>query len=124
MIKNYIKIAWRNLLNNKVFSIINIFGLALGLACSLLILLWVQSELSMDASNANTDRLYTLYRRSYSDHQVRGDYNTPGLLAAQIKKDLPDDVQYATSTSWTDWKTFQVGDKIIKQEGKFASDDF
>jgi len=114
MIKNYIKIAWRNLWNNKVFSIINIFGLALGLACSLLILLWVQSELSMDASNANTDRLYTLYRRSYSDHQVRGDYNTPGLLAAQIKKDLPDDVQYATSTSWTDWKTFQVCFFFIK----------
>jgi putative ABC transport system permease protein len=124
MIRNYIKIAWRNLWNNKVFSITNIFGLALGLACSLLILLWVQSELSMDASNANTDKLYTLYRRVYADHQVRADYNTPGVLSAQIKKDLPDDVQYATSMAWSDWKTFQVGDKIIKVEGTFASDDY
>jgi putative ABC transport system permease protein len=45
--------------------------------------------LSMDASNANTDKLYTLYRRVYADHQVRADYNTPGVLSAQIKKICP-----------------------------------
>ena len=44
MIKNYLKIAWRNLVRNKVFSTINILGLALGLACSLLIILWIQTS--------------------------------------------------------------------------------
>jgi len=45
MIKNYLLVAWRNLVRNKAFSSVNILGLALGLACSILILLWVHQEL-------------------------------------------------------------------------------
>lgn len=48
MIKNYIKIAWRNLLKNKAFSVINIFGLAVGMAGALLIALWLQNMMTMD----------------------------------------------------------------------------
>ena len=48
MLKNYIKIAFRNLIRKKAFSFINIFGLAIGMACTILILLWVQDELSYD----------------------------------------------------------------------------
>jgi hypothetical protein len=61
MIRNYLTIAFRNLLRNKVFSFINIFGLALGLACSMLILLWVQNELTWDRFHPNIDQLYRVY---------------------------------------------------------------
>ena len=78
MIKNYFKIAWRNLVKNKVHSFINIAGLSVGLACSLLILLWVQNELSVDAFHKNGSRLYKVYEREYYKDHVDGNYDTPG----------------------------------------------
>jgi len=70
MIKNYLKIAWRNLLRNKAFSIINISGLALGIACSLLIILWVQDERSVDSFHVRNSRLYNVYERQYNDGKI------------------------------------------------------
>ena len=58
MIKNYLKIAWRNLLKHKSFSFINILGLAIGIACTGLIFLWVEDELGFDSVNVKRDRLY------------------------------------------------------------------
>src|ERR1700754_5004503 len=95
MIKNYLKIAWRNLFRNKFFSTINILGLALGLACSLLILLWVQSELDMNAFHKNKATLYMVYERQYYDHKTFGQYNTPGVLANELKKQIPE-IEYAS----------------------------
>lgn len=60
MIQNYIKIAWRNLKRNKLFSFINIFGLSVGLACCMLILLYTKDEISFDQFHENKDRLYQL----------------------------------------------------------------
>ncbi len=60
MLKNYLKIAIRNLLKNKGYSLINIFGLAIGMTCCVLILLFVQDELSYDAFHTKRDRLYRL----------------------------------------------------------------
>src|SRR5215510_11952842 len=58
MLKNYFKIAWRNLLKNKTFSLINISGLAIGLSCFLVIALYVIDELSYDRFHAKADRIY------------------------------------------------------------------
>ena len=55
MLKNYLKIAWRNIRKNKAFSFINIFGLAIGMACAGLIFLWVEDELSYDKFNEKKD---------------------------------------------------------------------
>jgi putative ABC transport system permease protein len=60
MILYYIKIAVRNILRHKVYSIINIAGLSVGMACTILILLWVQYELSYDRHHENADRIYRL----------------------------------------------------------------
>ena len=60
MLKNYLKIAWRNLKRNKVFSFINIFGLAIGLATCMLILLYIFSELGYDQHNKDADRIYRI----------------------------------------------------------------
>ena len=96
MIKNYFLIAWRNLVRNKVFSAINILGLALGMTCSLLILLWVQDERGVDGFHANGKNLYQVYERDYLDGKVDAGFSTQGLLAGELKKVIPE-VQYASS---------------------------
>jgi putative ABC transport system permease protein len=58
MLRNYIKVAWRNLVKNKVFSFINITGLAIGLACFTLIALYVSDELSFDRYHEKANRIY------------------------------------------------------------------
>jgi putative ABC transport system permease protein len=70
MIRNYLTIAFRNLIRNKVFSFVNIFGLALGLACSMLILLWVQDELTWDRFHPNIDRMYRVYINRPGDNGI------------------------------------------------------
>ena len=123
MIRNYLKTAWRNLWKNKAFSVINILGLALGLACSLLIFLWVQDEIQMDAFHANGKQLYVVIHRAYFDHKKVAGYGTPGLLAEELKKDIPE-ITYATQFSWNQDHTFQVGNKILKVNGTYASPDY
>ncbi|MFD2933666.1 ABC transporter permease [Spirosoma flavum] len=123
MIRNYFKIAWRNLVRNKGFSSINIVGLALGMACSLLILLWVQDERSVDGFHANGKQLYQVYERQQYDGKIEADYLTQGLLADELKRVIPE-VQYASSMEWNNPVTFEAGDKINKMEGTFAGADF
>ncbi len=77
MISNFLKIAWRNLTGNKAHTVINMTGLSVGLTGSLLILLWVQSEVDTDAFHKNNPYLYTVYERQYYDNQVTGVYFTP-----------------------------------------------
>jgi len=60
MINNYFKIAWRNLVKNRIFSLINIVGLAIGLACFIMIALYVTDELSYDRHFKNADRIYRI----------------------------------------------------------------
>ncbi len=123
MIRNYLKVAYRNLLRNKAHTFINMAGLSVGLTCSLLILLWVQSELSVDAYHLNGSRLYKVYEREYYDHKIDGNYDTPALMARELKKVLPA-IQYATSMQdENDIHTFRVGNKLLKMEGTYADAD-
>jgi len=123
MIKNYLKVAWRNLVKNKAHTFINMAGLSVGLACSLLILLWVQNEVDMDAFHKNGKYLYQVYEQQHYDNKVNGQYYTPGVLAAELKRVIPD-VQYATNAVFFDEHNFKAGDKIIKLTGGSADADF
>ena len=123
MIKNYFKIAWRSLFKNKTFSAINIFGLALGLASSLLIFLWVKDEYSVDAFHANKNQLYRVYERQFFDNKKQGVIWTQGPLAAELKKSIPE-IEMATAFSWTSPQAFTVGDKTVKQDANAAGPDF
>jgi putative ABC transport system permease protein len=89
MIRNYIKIAWRNMMKSKVFSFINIVGLSAGLVCCMLIALYLKYETSYDAYQQNIDNLYQLE----TNFIVKGDKthtmpNTPAPMAAAMKKDF------------------------------------
>jgi putative ABC transport system permease protein len=123
MIQNYFKIAWRNLLKNKTFSFINIMGLALGITCSLIILLWVQDEISIDAFHAQSKNLYTVYERQYFDGRVEAKYNTPALMADEMKKVVPE-IENACSVDYNNRQTFEVEGKKNKMEGIYAGIDF
>jgi putative ABC transport system permease protein len=86
MLKNFFKVAFRNLWKQKGYSFLNIFGLAMGMTCSLLILLWIRDEKSVDGFHANGDRLYSIYERQYYDGKIEAGYYTPGILADELKK--------------------------------------
>ncbi|MEX0662258.1 MAG: ABC transporter permease [Balneolaceae bacterium] len=90
MIKNYLKIAWRNIIKGKLYSIINITGLAIGLACCVFILLYVKKELSYDQFHENKDRIY----RVSNEYRNSGDWVglpwTGHPLMSVLKKDVPE----------------------------------
>ncbi|WP_342088651.1 ABC transporter permease [Dyadobacter sp. OTU695] len=123
MIRNYFKIALRNLLKSKTFSAINVLGLALGMACSLMIMLWIRDERAVDAFHANKDQLYRIYMREYFSGKVQGVIWTPGPLAEELKKSVPE-IEMSTPFSWTIQQTFSVGSKIHKKATNWASGDF
>jgi len=123
MFKNYLLTALRNFWRNKTFSAINTLGMALGMAFCLLILLWVQDEKSVDAFHANSKQLYALYEKQYYDNKTEAHYSTPGVLADELKKIIPE-IVYATAYAWTNNTTFSAGDKILKEKGNNAGEDF
>jgi putative ABC transport system permease protein len=123
MIRNYLVVALRNIRRNTSFSIINIMGLALGMACSMLILLWVQHEKHMDGFHADDELLYSVYERQYHDGQIDAGHYTPGILAEEIKKVIPQ-IQYSSPFAWNELFTFQAGEKILKENGNHAGPDF
>lgn len=90
MIKNYFKLAWRNLVKNKTFSFINITGLAIGMTTSTLILLWIQHEVSYDNFHRKKVRLYKAWNRYTTDGQTGCWNNTPKVMAAAIQQDYPE----------------------------------
>lgn len=90
MLKNYIKIAWRNLMKNKSFSLINIIGLAIGMAGALLIALWLQNMLTMDRFHEKGDRLHILSNRDEFQGEKSAWAYTPKILAPSLAADFPD----------------------------------
>ncbi len=81
MLKNYLKIAFRSLLKNKVLSFINIFGLASGIACALLIIIFIKDELSFDKFNKDPERIYRVVKDFVNeDGSTLPDATTPPFL--------------------------------------------
>jgi putative ABC transport system permease protein len=123
MIKNFFKVAFRNLWRQKGYSFLNIAGLAIGMACSLLILLWIRDEEAVNNFHTKGDRLYSVYERQYYDGKIQSGHYTPGVLPDEMKKVLPD-VEMSSGFDGGERMTFQVGDKILKEDGAFAGADF
>jgi putative ABC transport system permease protein len=123
MIRNYFTIAWRNLWKNKTFSLINILGLALGMACSLLIMLWVQNELNMDKFHKNDARLYRFMENQHYTGQIQTFNATPGLLAEGIVKDIPE-IQMASQILWNESPLLRAGNTFDRETGRYVQADF
>ncbi|MES1216386.1 MAG: ABC transporter permease [Bacteroidota bacterium] len=123
MLKNFLTTAFRNIWKNKTFSAINILGLALGLTCSLVIMLWVNDEYHVDAFHKNDKQVYSVYEKQIRDGRVDAFHGGPGLMAEEMKRVMPD-VQYAANYAWNQTSTFEANNKIIKESGNHAGQDF
>src|SRR5258708_24865531 len=105
MIRNYIKTAWRNLLKNKFYSIINIAGLTAGLAIGILILLWVQDELSFDSFHKQANNIYRLelWGGTGASRQIWTLGPAPiGMLAKQELPEVKDAVRITTNYNFSE----------------------
>jgi len=125
MIKNYLKLAWRNLIKDRQFTFLNLLGLATGLACVLLIYLWVSDELSIDKFNTNDSRLYQVLKKNPDGNSaIDVGETTQGLLAQSMAKELPQ-VEFATCLrKERDQGILSFDDKRIKANPAFAGRDF
>lgn len=112
---------------NKTFSLLNIAGLALGICCTLLILLWVQDELAIDRFHTHGDQLFQVYERNYYDGKVEGSHSTQGLLAQELKNNTPE-IEYASGMEYVappgTSNTFEVDGNIQKAMGFSVGEDF
>src|SRR3990170_1103265 len=118
MLKNYLKIAFRTLWKNKKLSLINIGGLATGIACSLLIFLFVMDELSYDKHHHESELIHRVVKDFINDDGSRiPDATTPGPLAAAMQREIPE-VEKITRLhpNWGQTTLIEYGDKKISEE--------
>jgi ABC-type antimicrobial peptide transport system permease subunit len=123
MIKNYFKIAIRNIRRYSTYSILNISGMAIGMACSILILLWVQDEWSYDRHFKDANNLYRVLEKTVSiDGHLFQEAKPPTALAAALKEQYP---EILWSTKYLTFPvTLQKGDEYISEVVAFADKDF
>src|SRR3982750_4404402 len=111
MLQTYFKIAYRNIIKDKAYSIINISGLAIGLASSILILLWVQNELSYDKFHKNAGQIYRV-------NSSIGDFKTsitPAGMPAGLKAEMPV-IKNAALLSSAKTALFEAGSKKFEEK--------
>jgi putative ABC transport system permease protein len=123
MFKTDIKIAFRNLIKSKGFSLINISGLAVGMASAILILLWVQNEWSYDGFHQNKGAIYQAWNRSVFDGKLQCWSTTPKILGPTLKANYPE-IERATRVNWNQNLLFSVGDKRLTVVGTMVDPDF
>src|SRR5512147_2259705 len=123
MIKNYLKVAFRNLLRKKGFSIINIAGLAIGMASAVLIILWIQSEINYDDFHTKRNRIYEAWNRAEFSGELNCWNTTPKILARTLEKDLPE-VERAVRVNWPSNYLFSVGEKRLTVSGNIVDTGF
>jgi len=122
MLKNYFKIAFRNLTRHRVYSLIDIVGLAVGMACTILILLWVQDELSFDRFHKNADNIYLLLRGNNEGFAA----STSKLLAPALTEEVPE-INNATNLFYLPESIkflIQNGDKGFEENVMFVDSNF
>jgi putative ABC transport system permease protein len=124
MIKNYLLVAFRNIFRNKLFSTVNILGLAFGMCSALLIFLWVNDELNVDHFHPNVNRLYrVMENQRYSDGRVYTFEATPGPMVPILKDKYPE-IERASRFTWNINGLFRYNDKAFYESGRFVDQDF
>ena len=123
MLKNYLKTAFRSFKRHKSSFLINVIGLSIGMACSILILLWVLDELNYDRFHADTDRMYHVMEHQSYSGDVMTTMSTPGILAPALKEEVPE-FEYVSTYTWNMEYLFTKDDKSLKENGLYARPDF
>lgn len=122
MFRNYLKIAFRNLWRTKGFSFINITGLAIGMGSAILILLWIQNEMSYDRFHKNGPYLYEAWNRGTFDGKLNCWDNTPKILGPTLKQEYPEIAEVARANN--QWFVTAVGEKKISSQALIVDPPF
>lgn len=123
MILNYLKTSWRNILRNKMTSLVNISGLAIGLSVAMLIGIWIWDELSFNKYHTRYDRIGQGWQ-FVSFGAKKTDYNSmPVPLAAELRNKYPE-FELVSVASFNRTAVISQGDKKLSAEGMYVEDDF
>ena len=119
MFKNYIKIAFRNLLKNKIYSFINIMGLAVGMTATILIGLWVNDEISVNDNFENKETIAQVYQHQTSNNKTQTSPAIPRPLEFALRKDYADNFKHLIMSSWNQNKYLKYEEINISFSGNF-----
>lgn len=122
MMRNYLKVAVRNTVRSKGFSVINVAGLAMGITCTVLIMLWVKNELSYDRFHPDIDRLYEAWNRDTFDENVACWPITPRVLAPTLKAEYAEVEEAVSVATWSMEFLFSKGDKKFTDNSGYITE--
>ncbi len=122
MIKNYLTVAIRNLMRHKLYTAINVLGLAIGLACGILILLYIQQEFAADRFHTLGDRIYKVIREQRSSTQTTYGNGTSGALGPVLEETFPE--VETTVRIWWGGVSAQYGERKGRYSFALADDNF
>src|SRR5215210_6799190 len=121
MFKNYFKTTIRNLWRNKTYGFLNIFGLAIGIACAALIFLWVEDEVNFDHNYEKRNYLYKVFQNQSFEEGVSTMRATSGPLANALKTEIPGIKNAARLSFNANFKQlFSLHDKMINEQGYYS----
>jgi putative ABC transport system permease protein len=123
MIKNYFKVAWRNLLRNKALSFINIFGLAIGMAFAMLIGMWIRYETSFDSFHKNGDRIGLVRKNTLFNNQKNTQPGIPLPLYDELRTNYPE-IKRVTRMDWGGSHSLVVGNEKFNKKGTYVDPAF
>ena len=123
MFKLNLKIALRNLWKNKAYTLINVGGLAIGLASCMVLLIYIAYEWSYDKQFKNYDKIYVVYNNSKANTQVFSWAWTPGLMANEVKEKIPG-VAYASHSTYPNDQLISNGEKKFKKTAVYSEPSF
>ncbi len=124
MFKNFLKTTFRRLRRNKGYGFLNIFGLAIGIACAGLIFLWVEDEVNFDNNNVNKERIYLVKTNDNVDNGVFTHSSTPGPLAQAMQSTIPGIENTCRTTEDGTSFLFTIGNKAVNASGKYVEPSF
>ncbi len=122
MLKNYFKIAFRNLLKNKVYSAINIVGLAIGIAATMLIGLWIYDELNYDSYFEEKDTIAQVFQHESANNVTDTGPAIPRALEFAMREEFGDNFKHLIMSSWNFSRYVSFGDKNINVTGYYMQE--
>ncbi|MGN6193393.1 MAG: ABC transporter permease [Ginsengibacter sp.] len=126
MFQNHLKIAWRSLIKDRQFTFLNLLGLSVGLACTLMIYLWVHDEMSVDKFFARDNQIYQLMEKRKTGGATAISDESSGMLGEVLATRMSQ-IEYAAAVAPPEWFqkfTLTNGDKNIKASGQYAGKDY
>ena len=119
-----LKYAFRHIKRFKIYSLLNVIGLTLGMASAILIMLWIEHEVRTDKFHENGDNIYVLYKiLRNSDGTTSFDFSMTGPFAPVIKKEIPEVVD-AVRVTWDRQLLFRLDNKMFYEKGFYADSGF